>query len=196
MEVVQGIYGDISWTKTGGDIMVKTTDKTGTSDEVTVKHTDTDIAKKDESKLLRPFEEMDRIFENLFARGWMRPSNWDLSALDDIRMPFSGKIPRIDVVDRSKEVVIRAEIPGVDKKDLDVTMTDTAVTVKGSTRIEKKDEREDYYRSEISKGSFSRTVALPDNVDAEKAKASFTDGLLEITVPKLRESVRHNIKVD
>ncbi len=176
--------------------MVKTTDKTGTNNDVTVKHADTDVAKSEESKLMRPFEEMDHLFENLFASGWMRPLNWDIPAFDDFRRPFGGKVPRVDVIDRGKEVVIRAEIPGVDKKDLDVTMTDTAITIKGSSKEEKKEKKEDYYRSEISKGSFSRTVALPDNVDAAKAKASFTDGVLELTVPKVKESKRHNIKVE
>ena len=175
--------------------MVKTTDNTDRSDEVTVKHTDTDLATKEESKLLRPFEEMDRMFESMFPRGWFRPFSWDLPTLDDIRVPLGGKMPRVDVINRSKEVVVRAEIPGVEKKDLDVTVTDSAITIKGSTKSEKREEKEDYYRSEISKGSFSRTVALPDNVDGAKADASFTDGVLEISVPKLKESIRHKVKV-
>ncbi len=176
--------------------MVKTTDKTGKSNEVAVKHTGAEVAKREESRTLHPFEEMDRLFENMFASGWLRPLNWDIPAFEDIRMPFRGKVPRVDVIDRGDEVVVRAEIPGVEKKDLDVTMTDTAVTIKGSTKEEKKEEKEDYYRSEISKGSFSRTVALPDNVDASKAKASFTDGVLELTVPKVKESKRHSITVE
>ncbi len=176
--------------------MVKTADKKAKGSDVAVKHKEADDAKKDESKLLRPFGEMDRMFENLLARGWLRPSSWDIPTLDDIRVPLAGKVPRVDVIDRSKEVVVRAEIPGVDKKDLGITMTDTSVTVEGTSKTEKKEEREDFYRSEIAKGSFSRTVALPDSVDAAKAKASFIDGVLEITVPKLKESVRHNIKVD
>jgi HSP20 family protein len=176
--------------------MVKTADKTDRDKDVTVKRRDADLAKKEETKLLRPFEEMDRMFDNMLARGWLRPFSWDLPTLDDIRAPLGAKMPRVDVINRSKEVVVRAEIPGVEKKDLDVTMTDSAVTVTGCTKTEKREEKEDYYRSEISKGSFSRTVALPDNVDAAKAKASFTDGVLEIRVPKLKESVHHNIKVD
>ncbi len=178
--------------------MVEATDKKGNENEVTVKQsgTDTKPAKNEDSKALHPLEEMDRMFENIMARNWLRPFRWDMPALDDFRMPFGGKVPRVDVIDREKEVVIRAEIPGVDKKDLDVTMTDTAITIKGSTKKEKKEKKEDYYRSEISKGSFSRTVALPDNVDAAKAKANFTDGVLELTVPKLKDSKRHSIKVE
>lgn len=176
--------------------MVETTDKKGTDTDVAVKRADTGVARKEESRALHPFDEMDRMFENFFTRGWLRPFHWDLPAFEDFRMPFGGKVPRVDVIDRANEVVVRAEIPGVDKKDLDVTMTDNAVTIKGTTKTEKKEKKEDYYRSEISKGSFSRTVALPDNVDATKAKASFTDGVLEMTVPKLKVSKRHSIKVE
>ena len=82
------------------------------------------------------------------------------------------------------------------KDSLDVSMTDTAVTIKGTTSHERKEEKEDYYRSEITKGSFSRTVALPENVDGSKAKATFTDGVLELTVPKVKETKRHSVKLD
>ncbi len=178
--------------------MVGTTDKKGTGNEVEVKQSgnDVDATKTEESRSLHPLEEMDRMFENLFTRGWLRPFRWDMPAFEDFRMPFGGKVPRVDVIDREKEVVIRAEIPGVDKKDIEVTMTDAAVTIKGTTKKEKKEKKEDYFRSEISKGSFSRTVGLPDNVDGAKAKASFTDGVLELTVPKVKGSKRHSIKVE
>lgn len=158
-----------------------------------------DVAVKPSTKgsgALHPFEEMDRMFENFMARNWLRPSRWDLPTLEGFRMPFEGKVPRVDVIDREKEVVVRAEIPGVDKKDLDVSMTDNTVTIKGTTKHEKEDKGDDYYRSEISKGSFCRTVSLPDNVDSGKTKASFADGVLELTVPKSKESKRHNIKLD
>ncbi len=178
--------------------MVEKTDNKDPDNDVTVKKsgTEVDVAKKDESRALHPFDEMDRLFENLFARNWLRSFRWDLPALDDVRMPFGGKVPRVDVIDNGKDVVIRAEIPGVNKKDLDITMTDNSVTIKGSTKKEEKEKKDDYFRSEISKGSFSRTVALPDNVDATKAKASFTDGLLELIVPKIKATKRHSIKVE
>ncbi|MEJ2528812.1 MAG: Hsp20/alpha crystallin family protein [Gammaproteobacteria bacterium] len=170
--------------------MTNVTEKTGSKGDVAVTQSTSD------SKALHPFEEMDRMFENLMARNWFRPFRWDMPTFDGLRMPVEAKMPRVDVIDRDKEVVIRAEIPGVDKKDLDVSMTDNSITIKGSTRQEKEDKGEDYYRSEISKGSFCRTVAIPDNVDASKVKASFKDGVLELTVPKTKGSKRHSIKLD
>jgi len=176
--------------------MVKTTYNTGNKGEVAVKRSGEDVAQTHGSRSLHPFEEMDRMFENLLARGWMRPLHWDIPSFEDFHTTFEDRVPHVDVIDRKQEVVIRAEVPGGEKRDLDVSMTDSAVTIKGTTSQEKKEEKEDYYRSEITKGSFSRTVALPENVDGSKAKATFTDGVLELTVPKVKESKRHSIKLD
>jgi len=176
--------------------MVKTTNNTGSKGGVTVRRTGEDVARTQGSRSLHPFEGMDRMFENLLARGWLRPLHWDIPSFEDFHTTFQGRVPHVDVIDRKQEVVIRAEVPGVEKRDLDVSMTDSAVTIKGTTSQEKKEEKEDYYRSEITKGSFSRTVALPENVDGSKAKATFTDGVLELTVPKVKESKRHSIKLD
>jgi HSP20 family protein len=105
-------------------------------------------------------------------------------------------MPKVDVVERDNEIVVRAEVPGVDKKDLDVSVSDNAVTIKGSTRHEEKEEKGDYYHHEISTGTFSRMVSLPANVDGSKAKADFKDGVLELTIPKVGQSKRHSIKLD
>jgi HSP20 family protein len=176
-------------------IMIKTTNNTGNKGEVRVRKPGDGMAQTGDSKSLHLFEEVDRLFESLMARGWLRPLHWDIPLFEESRMPFEGKVPRVDVIDRKKEVVIRAEIPGVDKRDLDISMTDTAVTIKGTSSHEKKEEKDDYYRREIAKGSFSRTVPLPDNVDGGKARASFRDGVLELTVPKVKDSKRHSIKL-
>jgi len=104
-------------------------------------------------------------------------------------------MPRVDIVDRDDELVVKAESPGVDKKDLDISVTDNAVTIKGSTSHEEKEEKGDYYRCEISSGAYSRTLVLPSEVEADKAKANFKDGVLELTLPKLKKAKRHTIKV-
>jgi HSP20 family protein len=70
------------------------------------------------------------------------------------------------------------------------------ITIKGSTRREEKEEKGEYYRCEISRGSFARTVALPDNVDSSKAKATFKDGILELVMPKREQSKRRTIAVE
>jgi HSP20 family protein len=148
------------------------------------------------SRALNPFEEMERMFENYFSRGWPSPFRWERPSWADLSTPFEGKMPRVDVVDRDDEILIKAEVPGVDKKDLDISVTDDSVTIKGTTSHEEKEEKGDYYRSEISRGSFSRVVALPADVDAEHATTKFKDGVLELTMPKQKKAKRRTIKID
>ncbi|UCE88831.1 MAG: Hsp20/alpha crystallin family protein [Pseudomonadota bacterium] len=155
-----------------------------------------DIERVVPGHVLSPFEEMDRLFESFAPRGWMRPFRWDWPAWGDVAAPFEGKTPRVDVVDREAEILVRAELPGVDKKDLDISLTDNTVTIKASSAREEKEEKGNYYRCEISRGAFARTVALPSDVDTDSAKASFKDGVLELTLPKVERSRRRKIKVE
>lgn len=142
-----------------------------------------------------PLWEDERWFENFFPRGWMRPFQMDWPTFRELSANFEERIPRVDVVDRDTEVLVRAEVPGVDKDDLDVSVTDNTVTIRGKTRHEEKEEKGDYYRCEISSGSFARTVTLPSDVDTEKADASFKDGVLELKMPKISKAKRRNIKI-
>lgn len=144
---------------------------------------------------LSPFAEIDRLFDSFFGRGWLQPRlQWPAWAASEA--PFGGKMPKVDVVDRETEVVVRAELPGVDKKDLDVTVTGNSVAIRGSTSHEEREEKGDYYRCEISRGAFSRVVPLPADVDPDKAKSSFDNGVLELTLPKEKAAKRRTIKVE
>ena len=154
-----------------------------------------ELQKAEPKRALSPFEEMDRMFEDYFSRGWMRPFRWEWPSLGEMAKPFEGKMPKVDVIERDDEVVIKAELPGVDKKDLDVSVTENSVTIKGTTSHEEKEEKGDYYRCEISRGAYARTVALPSYVDADKAKASFKDGVLELKLPKVEKSKRRTVEV-
>jgi HSP20 family protein len=142
-----------------------------------------------------PFEEMDHLFDRFLRRGWMRPWRFEWPSFPEISLP-EMKTPKVDVIDREDEIVVNAEVPGVEKKDLDISVSDNAVTIKGSTRHEEKEEKGDYYCCEISRGAFSRTVALPANVDGGKATANFKDGELELVLPKVEKSKRHSIKLE
>jgi HSP20 family protein len=148
---------------------------------------------KPSARPLSPFDEMDRMFESFFPRGWLRPfrKDWPMA-----EMPFEGRAPRVDVIDRDEEIVVRAELPGVDKKDLDISLTEDTVTIKGSTQKETREEKGDYHRSEIVRGAFARTLALPGSVNTERAKAAFKDGILELTLPKTARVQRRSIKVE
>lgn len=140
-----------------------------------------------------PFDEFDGFLDNVFPRFW--PTQWD--RMWDHRRPLSGmKMPRIDVIDGKEEVKIYAEVPGVKKEDLDVSMTDHNVTIKGHTSRKDETKGADYYRCEIEQGEFSRTVALPAEVEGQKVKARFENGVLELTIPKLEQSKRHSIKIE
>ena len=106
------------------------------------------------------FEDMERLFDTFFAQGWPRPWHQEWPALGEANKLFEAPLPRVDVIDRDGEIIVKAELPGVDKKDLDVSMTEDSLTIKGSTRHEEKEEKDNYYRSEISRGEFMRTLAL------------------------------------
>jgi HSP20 family protein len=174
---------------------VTETRKTEGKKEQTAAEKGQEIQKATPPGVLGSFEEMDRLFDNFMRRGWLRPWRFEWPSFPELAT-LESKMPKVDVVERDSEIVVRAEVPGVDKKDLDVSVSDNAVTIKGSTRHEEKEEEGDYYRHEISTGAFSRMVALPANVDGSKAKADFKDGVLELTLPKVEKAKRHSIKLD
>jgi HSP20 family protein len=155
-----------------------------------------DIKKVESAHELSPFEEMDRLFESRFPRAWLLPSHWPRPSWGDLTAPFEGKRPRVDVIDRDNEVVVKAELPGVDKKDIDVSVTKNSVTIQGKTSHEEKEEKGDHYRCEISRGSYSRTLTLPAEVKEGESKAKIKDGILELTLPKVEKSKRHKVKVE
>jgi HSP20 family protein len=144
---------------------------------------------------MMPFEEMEKMFESRFP--WRMPhfglGEWP--SWKEMALRMEGRVPKVDVIDRDHEVAVRAELPGVDKKDLDVSMTENSVTIKASTKHEEKEEKGDYYRCEISQGSYARTVSLPSVVDTDQAKASFKDGILELVIPKIEKSRKRTIEV-
>jgi HSP20 family protein len=145
-------------------------------------------------ELEKRMHDMESRFEDFFSADWMHPSTWELPDWAHMNQ-LELKIPKMDIVDRDDDVLVRVDLPGVKKEDVDVSLTDNTVTVKGSTSEEKKEENGDYYRCETMKGSFSRTMSLPSEVDGSKAKSTFKDGVLEVVVPKLEKARRHSVKI-
>ena len=148
------------------------------------------------SSALSPFDEMDRLFDNFFKQGWLQPRQWQWPEWAELNAPFEGRTPKVDLVERDNEIEVTAELPGVKKDDLDISLTNNSLTIKATTEQEKEDKEGEFHRREISRGSFVRTLALPADVDREQAKAKFEDGLLKLTVPKMQPAKRHSIKVD
>ena len=165
-------------------------EKKGDADE---KKDEVTVERDQPPRSLSPFEEMDRMFDSFFPRRWMQPFRWEMPHFPELA---ELKMPKVDIIDRDKEIVVKAELPGVTKEDIDLSITDNTVTIKATTSHEEKEEQGNYYRCEISRGSFSRTVALPGDVDADNARATFNDGILELTMPKVERSHRRSISVD
>ena len=143
------------------------------------------------NRLFSPLDDVERIFEGLIPRSWLRShrDEWPLLSLE-------MRVPRVDIVDRDDEILVRAEIPGVDKKDVEITLTEDLLTIKAGARHESKEEKGDYYRSEISSGMFARTITLPGSVNADKARSEFKDGVLKLALPKVENAKRRTIKVE
>ena len=102
---------------------------------------------------------------------------------------------RLDVIDHDEKLVVRGELPGVEKDDIEVTVMGDRLMIEAEREFEERDEEDTYYRHEVGHGKLMRIIALPVKVDAEKIHAELRDGILEVTLPKLEVAERHTIKV-
>lgn len=127
------------------------------------------------SELSRIRKEMDRVFEEVFGSPVWEP-----------KIPERW-VPSIDIYEAKEQVVVRAELPGVKKEDLEVITTDDSVTIKGEMKQKEETSEPGYFRRECHTGSFVRTVPLPVQVKSQEAKAQFKEGILEIRLPKSEE---------
>ena len=127
-----------------------------------------------------PIATLQRDMNRLFEGFWTRAGNLD--------WPWGGGEARSDVVETSDAVEVSIELPGLEMKDIDVTVTDDMLTIKGEKKVERQEEKKGYYLSERSYGSIYRTIPLPPGVDGEKAEASFKNGVLTLALPKTAEA--------
>ncbi len=141
-------------------------------------------------KRLEPFDElrsmhneMDRLFERFFG-------------LEIPGRETNVWMPSIESFVKDGKLVVRAEIPGVDPKDLDVSMTEHELVIKGERKHEKETKEEHYAYREIAYGAFERHLPLPEGVKADELKAKFTNGILEITVPVPTISKARKIEIE
>lgn len=122
-------------------------------------------------RLLDPFEEMERFFNDDFFGGHQK-----------------GFVPSVDVYQTKDSVVVETPLAGVDLDDVEVSIEDNILTIKGETKRKSEVDEENYYRKEVRYGSFHRQVALPAPVQEEKAEATSKDGMLKISIPKVEEA--------
>ncbi len=130
-------------------------------------------------------EDMNRLFDLSLAR------------LPKDVVDFSGVwVPAMDIVDEKDKIRVKVDLPGVDKDSVDVSLEDGILTVRGERKEEKETKDKFFYRKECFYGSFERSINLPQEVDVEKAEASYKDGVLEIVLPKKEEGKRKQVKIN
>ena len=116
--------------------------------------------------------EMDRVFDRFFEPRWYEFE------------PGGEWAPKADMSETKDAVVVKAEIPGVEQKDINVSLQDQVLTIKGEKRQEKEEKDEKYHRVERAWGTFTRSFRMPTAVAADKVTATFKDGTLTVTLPK------------
>jgi HSP20 family protein len=136
----------------------------------------------------------EKWYEDLFKRPislFNHPPGWAALKFSDMEeMSFTA-----DIFEEGDDVVVKADMPGVKKEDVDVSLSDDMITIRGEKKKEEKAERKDYYRVERAYGCFTRSFRLPADVQADKAEAKFDRGVLEIRIPKMEEARSKTKKV-
>ena len=147
---------------------------------------------------LEPFrnlrEEVDRLFEDFF-RDWPRPWGGWMSPFRGSAAVEAGFSPSVDLKETENEFQVTAQVPGFNKENLEVTITENSVTLKGERKEEKEKKGETFHYREVSQGSFQRVIPLPSEVVSDKAKAELKDGVLSLTLPKTEPSKRKALKI-
>ena len=135
-----------------------------------------------------PFDELTTL-RNRMDRLWSR-----MSAEDDPAL--ANWSPTADVVETANDIVIKAELPGIDAKDVDVRIENGVLSIQGQRNAEKETEDKGFRRIERTYGTFFRSFVLPPNVEVDKIAATFVNGVLEVRMPKKEEAKPRTIKVD
>jgi HSP20 family protein len=138
----------------------------------------------------KPFEfdrlrkEMDRLLDSFFEG---RP---------DRRIREEGEwLPSLDVAETKGDLVVKAELPGMDPKDIEISLSEGVLTIRGEKKQEKEEKEEGYHLIERSYGSFTRSIRLPKDVQNDKINASFKNGVLKVVLPKSEEAKKKEIKI-
>jgi HSP20 family protein len=131
-----------------------------------------------------PLREFERLFGDFFSVFGV-PARAEREA---VALPPGIIAPRIDVSETDDEVRIKAELPGVNEKDIDVRLIDDVLTIRGEAQTQHEEKQQDYRVMERARGTFVRSLRLPFMADASQVQASFKDGILSITIPKPREA--------
>ncbi|MFN2576113.1 MAG: Hsp20/alpha crystallin family protein [Pyrinomonadaceae bacterium] len=129
-------------------------------------------------------EEVNRLFTGSVPR-----------AFDDESIARGAWSPSVDIYENKEQIVLEAELPGMNREDFDLSVENNVITLRGQRQFEKKDESDNYHRVERSYGSFTRSFTLPNTVSAQGATAEYRNGVLRVTLPKREETKAHRIEI-
>jgi len=136
----------------------------------------------------RMLDEAERYMDEILA-GWPFRTWRRLPAEE---MSWS---PPVEIYEKDDKFVVRTELPGVKKEDIDISMTGDTLTIRGERKVSREVKEEEYHRCEVCYGSFSRSVTIPAAVDVNKIGATYEDGILELDLPKAREAKPSKIQI-
>lgn len=117
--------------------------------------------------------------------------------MPNVPVLFKGGEPKVDIIQNEKEVIVKADVPGVKKEDISVTVTDDTITIRGEVKSDLEEKKENYFHAERFYGTYSRTLPLPTLVAGDKSVAKFQDGVLTVTIPKaFKPEKGHVVSID
>lgn len=148
----------------------------------------------DEHGYLEAFRALEHKLENMFNHLWHNPFKHDDEQGINIPIAFNT-FPKVDIIDREKDLMVKAELPGIEKDDLDISITNNYLFIKAKSCHDSKVEDGDYLRQEMTRNEYYRSILLPANVDPNQVETHFKNGLLELTIAKLEDSYRRKIDV-
>lgn len=141
----------------------------------------------------------DRDLEPANTFDWLQRQINDLfqfPRFPEVQGLFDRRVsPALDVVEHADHFLVECDLPGIEQKDIDITVAAGVLTIKGEKKQEKKSEKSKVYRKETWEGSFQRTVSLPATVDADKVEASYRDGVLRVLLPKRDEAKTRRVEL-
>jgi HSP20 family protein len=145
-----------------------------------------------ESAITRFHSEVDRLFERFFGESF-----WGSSRFFPEWRPWAlSWTPSLDVSESEDAITVRAEVPGVDPKDIDISVSGDVLIISGEKKEEREERRENYYRAERSFGSFRRSIPLPASVDRDKISAEYEKGVLTVRLAKSEQAVAKRIPIN
>jgi len=159
--------------------------------------TDKKLSKPQDSEAhgyMSAIKNLEHKIEDMLSNFWHNPFQHDNSTKSGLLNQSEG-IPKIDLIDREKEIVVKAELPGINKKDLDISINDNRLYIKAKTFHEEEEEKGDYLRRETTTNEYYRSILLPADVDDENIKSDFKNGVLKLTLPKHESSHRKKIDI-